>query len=314
MARTTRVGRYDNPYAVAEWDRPLPAGTTCEPLILETADRAIANGWLYARRGETTAVLLVHPRADISHPPAAAARVYLAAHVGEGFYLLHAIDASVTDERDPVSCDPALDLYDLANGFVEPPGETRYEPEFVKRYRNGQRARVERLDTLARERVARRREARARWEQSGSVVDRRRSIATDFLTVYRTDADPRFVDLSLDPSRRTVGSLWGARPDWIHYGAVGFGRIVSPEAWLSTWSGSPSRASSESTGPGLTLPAPVGSYSGDHGIFPSDTDIIATSLAAPRVDRVEIDSDHYGLPAGRDEAVLAIADWIGATA
>src|SRR5207237_7886103 len=67
MARTARVGRYDNPFAVAEWNRPLPAGTTCEPLILETADRAIANGWLYARGGETTAVLLIHPRANFSH-------------------------------------------------------------------------------------------------------------------------------------------------------------------------------------------------------------------------------------------------------
>src|SRR5207247_10062935 len=92
--------------------------------------------------------------------PAADAMVYLAAHVGEGYYLLHAIDASVTDERDPVSCDPTLDLYDPANGFVEPPGETRYEPEFVQRYRNGQRARAERLDELARERVGRGREAR----------------------------------------------------------------------------------------------------------------------------------------------------------
>src|SRR5438046_9586348 len=67
MARTTRVGRYDNPYAVAEWSRPPPAGTGCEPLILETPDRAIANGSLYARGGETTAVLLVHPRANFSH-------------------------------------------------------------------------------------------------------------------------------------------------------------------------------------------------------------------------------------------------------
>src|SRR5207244_1709581 len=173
--------------------------------------------------------------------PAADAMVYLAAHVGEGFYLLHAIDASVTDERDPVSCDPTLDLYDLANGFVEPPGETRYEPEFVKRYRNGQRARVERLDTLARERGARRRDARARWGQTSPAVGR-----------------PR-------------------------------------------------------TGPGMTLPARVVSYSGHHGIFPSDTDIIATSLAAPRVDRVEIDADHYGFPTGREQAVGAIADWIDAT-
>ena len=67
MAGTTRVGRYDNPYAVAEWSRPPPAGTGCEPLILETPDRAIANGSLYARGGETTAVLLVHPRANFSH-------------------------------------------------------------------------------------------------------------------------------------------------------------------------------------------------------------------------------------------------------
>jgi hypothetical protein len=404
MTRATRVGRYDNPYAVAEWSRPLPAGTGCEPLVLETPDRAVAGGWLYARGGETTAVLLVHPRANFSHHyavtglveagyavlclntrwlnndatllhevvlldvaagvavlrerydrvvlcgnsgggslltfyvqqslagtrltdtaagdpfdlnrfdlPAADAMVYLAAHVGEGFYLLHAIDASVTDERDPVSCAPMLDLYDPANGFVEPPGETRYEPEFVKRYREGQRARVERLDALARERVATRRDARSRWERTSSAADRRRAIATHFLTVYRTDADPRFVDLSLDPSRRTIGSLWGVRPDWINYGAVGFGRVVSPEAWLSTWSGLSSRASIERTGPGMTLPALVVSYSGDHGIFPSDTDLIATAIAAPRVDRVEIDSDHYGLPSGRDDAVAAVADWIDAT-
>jgi hypothetical protein len=378
--------------------------------VLETPDRAVASGWLYARGGETTAVLLAHPRADFSHHyavpglvdagyavlcvntrwlnndstllhevvlldvaagvaalrrryervvlcgnsgggslltfyvqqshsagarltdtaagdsfdlnrfdlPPADAMVYLAAHVGEGFDLRHAIDASVTDERDPVSCDPALDMYEPANGFVEPPGETRYEPEFVKRYREGQRARVERIDAMASARVARRREARTRWEQTGSADDRRRAIATEFLTVYRTDADPRFVDLSIDSSRRTVGSLWGVRPDWINYGAVGFGRVVSPEAWLSTWSGSSSRASIERTGPDMTLPALVVSYSGDHGIFPSDTDLVATSIAAPRVDRVEIDADHYGFSesgntSGRDEAVRTIAAWVDAT-
>ncbi len=412
MAAPTRIGRYDNPYAVAEWSRPPPAGTTCEPLALETADRAMAEGWLYSRGNEDTAVLVAHPRANFSHHyivpglveagyavlclntrwlnndttllhevvvldvaagvralrerydrvvlcgnsgggslltfyleqalaadgarltdtaagdpfdlnrydlPGADAFAYLAAHIGEGHYLLHAIDASVTDEGDPVSCDPALDMYDPANGFVEPPDETGYASDFVQRYRAGQRERVERIDALARERVARRRAARAGWQETASVDDRRRAIATEFLTVYRTDADPRFVDLSLDPSKRTVGSLWGARPDWINYGAVGFGRIVSPEAWLSTWSGLSSRASIVRAGRGMTLPALVVSYSGDHGIFPSDTDLLASSIAAPRVDRVEIDADHYGFrspsqaPTGRDEAVAAIADWIRAT-
>jgi hypothetical protein len=404
----TRIGHYDNPYLVAEWHRDPPSGTHCEPLILETADRAVAHGWLYARGGERTAVLVMHPRANFSHHyvvpglleagcavlcvnsrwlnndttllhevvlldvaaamaalrdrydrvvllgnsgggslltfyvhqahaptgqrladtaagdsfdlnrfdlPPADAMVYLAAHTGEGHYLLHAIDASVTEEADPLSCDPALDPYDPANGFVEPPGETRYGPEFLELYRAAQDARVERLDAVARERVERRRSARERWSTTRATADRRASIVTEFLAVYRTDADPRAVDLSLDPSARAYGSLWGVRPDWINYGAVGFGRVVSPEAWLSTWSGLSSRASIEHTGSGMALPALVVAYSGDQGIFPSDTELIASSLAATTVDRAEVDADHYGFPAenGRDTAVGIVAEWVRST-
>jgi hypothetical protein len=404
----TRIGHYDNPYLVAEWHREPPSGTGCEPLILETADRAVAHGWLYARGGERTAVLVMHPRANFSHHyavpglveagcavlcvnsrwlnndstllhevvlldvaaamtalrerydrvvllgnsgggslltfyaqqahapngdrltdtaagdafdlnrfelPPADAMAYLAAHTGEGHYLLHAIDASVTDERDPLSCDAALDPYDPDNGFVEPPGPTRYEPEFLDRYRAAQRARVERLDGVARERVGRRRAARERWSSTRAVADRRASIVTEFLTVYRTDADPRAVDLTLDSSARAYGSLWGTRPDWINYGAVGFGRVVSPEAWLSTWSGLSSRASIEHTGKGMTLPALVVAYTGDQGIFPSDTELIAASLGSTTVDRAEVDADHYGFPAetGRDAAVGIVAEWVRST-
>ena len=406
-----RIGRYDNPYRVATWDRDPPAGTHCTPLLLETADHALAHGWLYDRGGEDTAVMVMHPRADFSHHyvvpglveagyavlgvnsrwlnndatlvhevvlldvaaavaalrerydrvvllgnsgggglltfyleqafaadgerltdtaagdpfdlnrfdlPAADAIAYLAAHPGEGHYLLHAIDASVTDERDPLSCDPKLDLFNPANGFVEPPGETCYDTAFLDRYRAAQRARVERVDATARARVAARQDARRRWAAGeGDVGDRRRSIATEFLTVYRTDADPRFVDLSLDPSPRSYGSLWGVRPDWINYGAVGFGRVVSPEAWLSTWSGLSSRASVERAGPAVTLPSLVVSYTGDHGIFPSDADLIAGSLGSPGgAARLEFDADHYGFPAetGREQAVRALAEWIAASA
>ncbi len=61
-----RIGRYDNPYAVGEWHREPPAGTTCEPLTLETPDRGIAHGWLYVRCGEDPVVCLMHPRANFS--------------------------------------------------------------------------------------------------------------------------------------------------------------------------------------------------------------------------------------------------------
>jgi hypothetical protein len=405
VSKPTRIGRYANPHLVAEWHREPPAATRCEPLRLETPDRAAAHGWLYARGGEDTVVCLMHPRADFSRHylvpglveagfaalclnsrwlnndatlihervlldaaaglaaararyervvlcgnsgggslftfylsqalapeggrlrelpsgdpfdlnafelPPADAMVYLAAHPGEGHYLLHAIDPSVTDDRDPVSCDPALDLYDPRNGFAEPPEETRYAPDFLAAYRRAQRARIERLDAEARRRIEARRAARARWQATGSVADRRRSIATDFLFVYRTDADPRCVDLSLDPSRRDYGSLWGVRPDWTNYGAVGFGRVASPEAWLSTWSGLASRAEIAKSGRRMTLPALLVSYDGDNAIFPSDGELIARSLATRDLTRVEVPGDHYGFPAeaGRDAATAAIVAWL----
>jgi len=403
-----RIGRYENPFLVAEWDGPPPAGTRCEPLQLVTQDRAVAQGWLYQRGGEDTVVCVMHPRANFAHHyvvpglveagyavlcensrwlgndstliheqvlldvaagvaamrerfgrvvlcgnsgggslytfyldqalasegerftetaagdpfdlnrfemPAANAMVYLAAHPGEGHFLLHAIDPSVVDETDPVLADPALDLYEPGNGFREPPEESRYAPDFLAAYRLAQRARVEALDAEARTRVARRRAARVRWRATGSLEDRRASIATDFLVVYRTDADPRCVDLSLDPSERGYGSLWGVRPDWINYGAVGFGRVVSPEAWLSTWSGLSSRAEIARSGRRMALPALLVSYTGDNCIFPADAELIARSLASPHVERVDLRADHYGFPsqAGRTPAAVAIADWLKRT-
>jgi hypothetical protein len=405
VPRPPRIGRYPNPYLVAEWHREPPAGTRCEPLRLETPDRAVAHGWLYAKGGEDTVVCLMHPRANFSRHylvpglveaglavlcinsrwlnndatlihelvlldaaagvaaararyervvlcgnsgggslftfylgqalapegsrlrelatgdpfdlnafelPRADAMVYLAAHPGEGHFLLHAIDPSVTDDDDPLSCDPALDLFDPRNGFVEPPRSSRYTPEFLAAYRAAQRARIARLDAEARRRVEARRAARARWQATGSTADRRRSIATDFLLIYRTDADPRSVDLSLDPSQRDYGSLWGVRPDWINYGAVGFGRVAAPEAWLSTWSGLSSRAEIAHTGAGMTLPALLVSYDGDNAIFPSDNELIARSLGTRELTRVEVPGDHYGFPAetGREAATAAIVDWL----
>ena len=395
------IGRYQNPYLNVEWHRPLPAGTTCEPLQLVTPDHAVAHGWLYARGGESTVVCLMHPRANFSRHyavpalleagyaalcensrwlnndatlihervlldvaeglraareryervvlignsgggslytfylsqalaplgarlsetaagepldlnrfdlPGADAMVYLAAHPGEGWFLQNAIDPSLSSEGDPLSSDPKLDLYDPANGFAPPPQSSRYTPEFLARYRAAQRARIERIDALALARVARKRAAR-------EAGDLRGAMATEFLLVYRTDADPRAVDLSLDPSQRDYGSLWGRRPDLINYGPVGFARVVSPEAWLSTWSATHSRAEISATGPQMTLPAIVLDYAGDNAIYPSDTEHIVASLGSAQVERRTIDGDHYGFPTerGRDAALEEMVAWLRKT-
>jgi hypothetical protein len=232
--------------------------------------------------------------------------VYLAAHPGEGHYLLHALDPSVVDERDPVASDPALDLYAPANGFREPPAESRYTPEFLARYRAAQRARVQRIDAEARARLARRRAARARWRAGGGVDDRRASIATDFMLVYRTDADPRCVDLSLDPSERDYGSLWGVRPDWINSGAVGFGRGVAGLARPGRVAARADRAR-----PAHDAGAFI-SHTGDNCIFLS-TPRRPRLLGTWRVERLELRATTTFSPvrARLQPAAAAIAEWLG---
>ncbi len=85
----------------------------------------------------------VEPNVDAGHRDAAARRrfedlppgdlfVALAAHSGRPEVLTDWLDPSVTDERDPLSADPALDPFNPGNG---PP----YGAEFQLRYRAAQR-------------------------------------------------------------------------------------------------------------------------------------------------------------------------------
>ena len=238
--------------------------------------------------------------------------ILLAPHPGQGDMLMHCIDPSVTDEDDSGSCDPSLDVYHPANGFAEPPAPSRYAAEFLARYRDAQRSRVERIDERARGMLTERR----RLAASAEPADRRRSAAASYVVVHRTDADPRAVDLSLDPSRRDYGSIFGVRPEVTNGGAVGFGRLSTPEAWLSTWSGLSSRAAIRLTAPDIRVPTLLVGYTADNTVYPSDLDAIQSTLATEELTRVDVDGDHYGLspdhgsrPGGPAVADL-VADWV----
>jgi hypothetical protein len=227
--------------------------------------------------------------------------VFLAPHPGQGQLLLRCIDPSVTDESDPLSVDPALDPYDTRNGFAEPPATCRYSEQFLADYRAAQRDRVARIDARAREAAAAAAEARARYKATGLAADRRRALAPRLITVYRTDADPRTVDLSLDPSERPYGSVFGARPDLINYGLVGFGRLSTPDAWLSTWSALSSRASFLRCAPAVTVPALFVELTGDQAAFPSDSRTMAGALGAADTTRITVRGLHFGGPIGPGE-------------
>jgi hypothetical protein len=136
------------------------------------------------------------------------------------------------------------------------------------------------------------------------------------MTVWRTDADLRNFDLSLDPSDRAYGSLWGKDPFTSNFGSVGFARVCSPESWLSTWSGLSSNAILAKTAPSITQPTLVVEYSGDPACFPSVIQDIYAGIGASDKRHQRVRGDHHGRALapgeepGRYVAGRLIQDWL----
>jgi len=226
--------------------------------------------------------------------PTADGMAFVSPHPGQGVLLMHALDPSVTDEADPFSCDSTLDPFNAANGFRRPPESSSYAPAFIERYRQAQRERVARLDEAARALINVRQSARARLKEVPTRADKQAASHGPILKVWRTDADLRCWDTSLDPSDRFVGSLWGADPAVSNLGSVGFGRLVTPESWLSTWSGLSSNASLTKCVSAIVQPTLLIEYTGDNCVFPGDIDAMFESFATADKERHRVRGNHHG--------------------
>lgn len=246
--------------------------------------------------------------------------VFVAPHPGQGKLLQAALDPSVIDENDPFSTDPALDPFNPDNGYRHiKQGGSQYAPDFIARYRAAQEARVARIDARARE-LLRAKQRAAKAVKDGDDTPRQQMAAAygAMFTVWRTDADLRCFDLSLDPSDRKWGTVWGARPFVSNVGSVGFARICTPESWLSTWSGLSSNASFEKCGSAIRQPVLQIEYSGDNTVFPGDADAIFASIASSDKQRHRVRGNHHGQPLAADEplgqdlAAAQIIDWLRA--
>jgi hypothetical protein len=226
--------------------------------------------------------------------PAADGIALVSPHPGQGILLMNALDPSVMDEVDPFSVDSVLDPFSESNGFRLPPESSSYSADFIERYRVAQRERVARIDAHARNLIERRQAARERLKSGGSRDDKALASHGPIFQVWRTDADLRCWDTSLDPSDRYVGSLWGSDPFVSNLGSVGFGRIVTPESWLSTWSGLSSNASLAKCASSIEQPALLIEYTGDNCVFPADADAIFDAISASRKERYRVRGNHHG--------------------
>jgi len=234
--------------------------------------------------------------------PCADGVALVAGHIGQGGLIGKMIDPAVVDETDPLASDPALDMYAPENGFSEVPGETRYDAAFLERFRAAQLARVHRIDVKARRLIAEMRDAgqaTAGAEGNRALRLARMSKVGWHMIVYRTTADPAFVDLSIDPDDRIVFSYFSARPDLENYGENGFARYVTPRAWLSTWSPLSSNARTLENLEQFSCPLLIVHYAGDAATRMSEVSEMLDRSASPNKQlHIVRGVDHYGYKLG----------------
>ena len=244
----------------------------------------------------------------------------MAAHPGEGVFMLQVIDPSVADESDPFSRVPELDMYNPDNGWRPWPEPCSYDRGWLATYRQAQRDRVARIDAVAKQSIADSEAAgmalegvhkgtsTAQWREL-----RARKVFTKYLTIYRTLADPAYLDLSIDPDERPMGSLF-AFPDPFeaNYGRGGLARTMTARGWLSTWSGLSSHARLADTMPKVTVPTILVHPTADTEIrVRQATEIVENSGASDKTYLEMKGAPHY-LEGHRRQALEAVADWLAA--
>jgi pimeloyl-ACP methyl ester carboxylesterase len=229
------------------------------------------------------------PDAVLELPPADLF-VSLNAHPGRPDVLTSWLDPSVSDELDPLSIDPGLDMFD-------PIHPVPYDPSFITRYRAAQEERNHSITAWCIDELDR--------VSNAGAPDR-------VFNVFRTWADLRFLDLDLDPSDREPGCYFGD-PKVANYLPFGLATTNTLRAWLSMWSLTESQCRAQPHLARITQPALVVQSSDDQGCYPSDAQAIFDALAAEDKTLETIRGDHYlqGPEGARDQAADLISAWVG---
>jgi len=245
-----------------------------------------------------------HP--SVSHTPAgdpcgildaglspADAFIFQAAHVSRAVVLADWIDPSVLDENDPDRRDPSLDLYHPDN---RPP----YSAEFLARFRAAQLARIRR---------------RTAWVKETLEMLRKRGgleMERGFVT-HRTMAEPRFLDGSIDPNDRPIGTCFTGIPETVNSGPVGIARFSTLRSWLSLWSIDHTHAHGEKCARQISVPMLAIEHSADDAVpQPHTRRIYEAAASADKTYAVIQGATHYfsNQPAHLQQAVNLCMDWL----
>lgn len=218
--------------------------------------------------------------------------VSLNAHPGRPDVLTEWLDPAVVDESDPVATDPELDAF-------HPDRQPPFDEDYVARYRAAQRDRNARITAWA--------ETELQRIESAGYRDR-------LFPLFRTWADLRFLDATIDPSDRPCPACYAGDPRQANRSPFGLGRANTLRTWLSMWSLSRSQCRGELHLPHIRLPSLVLQSLGDTGVFPSHARMIESLLGSADKSLEWLDGDHYFVTPDNARAELAarIDGWLQA--
>lgn len=247
------------------------------------------------RRIVKTAAGEYTPLVDVQLPKADGLML-LAAHRSRHHLLTDFLDASIVDENDPERRDRELDLYDPANSNQPP-----YDRGFLERYRAAQLQRNRKITAWVLDQLqALRRQGRESDERA--------------FVVHGTMADPRWLDISIDPNERKVGSYIGD-PRAANNSTAALARYSSLRSWLSQWSYDHAQVDAVEAVSRITTPVLVVVNGADDACPTPHTDAIYGAIRHDRKERHTIaGANHYFSGAGQkqrlEQAVMIVNGWL----
>jgi alpha-beta hydrolase superfamily lysophospholipase len=224
--------------------------------------------------------------------PPADGIMLMSAHPSRALMMRDWLDPAITDEHDAYTRDRSLDMFDPVNG---PP----YASDWLEEYRAAQ---LERMDRIT------------RWCRS--ELERLSGLGADAPTdrafvVHGTVADPGFLDLSIQPNDRPLGTYWGSARS-SNLAPLGPARYCSTRSWLSNWDVNTTNADARKHLKSVHVPVLLLNGTADQGIRDYHTQELWRAVVADDRELVAIPGgDHYFSDlAIRETALAAAVHWL----
>lgn len=223
--------------------------------------------------------------------------IFHAAHNSRATVLRDMIDPSVIDESNPDIRDIELDLYDPRN-----PNQPPYTQDYLARFRAAQIDRIARRTQWVKQMLE-------HFRHVGGIENER-----GFIT-HRTMADPRYLDLGIDPNDRKLRMSFLGEPETVNVAAAGLARFATLRSWLSQWSPEDTNVDAERNVKEISVPFMAIRNTGDDAVLGPQIERVYEAAGSASKIMHEVQGANHYYANQPDQLRLAIGmyrDWMEA--